>query len=141
MTNLTTLRLPRPAVVPYAVVEWLSKKGQKPNELRVWLEKNMRIDVNYIKEDWDLFFAFSMAAAQIDPNNNKFSILSMEVVPSTVTYPKFWKWADHRLDATLGTSPTIFIVTRRSGTSKIDQSFWENSTRVMGISMGEMLQS
>ena len=58
MKNLTTLSLPRLAVVPYAVVEWLSKKGQTPNELRVWLEKNMRIDVNYKKEDWDLFFAF-----------------------------------------------------------------------------------
>ena len=40
MTKLTTLRLPRLAVVPYAVAEWLSKKGQTPNELRVWLEKN-----------------------------------------------------------------------------------------------------
>ena len=27
MKNLTTLRFPRLAVVPYAVVEWLSKKG------------------------------------------------------------------------------------------------------------------
>ena len=27
MKNLTTLRLPRLAVVPYAVVGWLSKKG------------------------------------------------------------------------------------------------------------------
>ena len=27
MTNLTTLRLPRLAMVPYALVEWLSKKG------------------------------------------------------------------------------------------------------------------
>ena len=39
MTNLTTLRLPRLTVVPYAVVEWLSKKGIIPNELRIWLEK------------------------------------------------------------------------------------------------------
>ena len=39
MKNLTTLRLARLAVVPYAVVEWLSKKGSKPNELRIWLEK------------------------------------------------------------------------------------------------------
>ena len=28
----------------------------------------MRTDVNYKKEDWDLFFASSMAASQIDPN-------------------------------------------------------------------------
>ena len=39
MTNLTTLSLPRLAVVPYEVVEWISKKGQTPNELRIWLEK------------------------------------------------------------------------------------------------------
>ena len=29
--NLTKIRLPRLAVVPYVVVEWLSKKGGKPN--------------------------------------------------------------------------------------------------------------
>ena len=39
MTNLKTLRPPRLIVVPYAVVEWLSKKGIIPNELRIWLEK------------------------------------------------------------------------------------------------------
>ena len=52
MTNLETLRLPILAVVPYAVVVWLSKKGRIPNELRLWLEKMMRTDVNFIKEDW-----------------------------------------------------------------------------------------
>ena len=31
MTNLKTLRFPRLAVVPYALVEWLSKKGHTPN--------------------------------------------------------------------------------------------------------------
>ena len=35
MTNLTTLRLPRLAVVPFALVEWLSKKGRTPNELSI----------------------------------------------------------------------------------------------------------
>ena len=30
---------------------------------------------------------------------------------------------------------------RRSVTSQIDQSFWENLTKVMGSSMGEMLQA
>ena len=39
MKNLTTIRFPRLAVVPYAVVEWLNKKGHTPNELRIWLEK------------------------------------------------------------------------------------------------------
>ena len=84
----------------------------------------MRTDVNYKKEDWGLFFAFSMAAAQMDPNDKKSSILAMEVEPVTVTDPKFWKWADQILDATLGTRPKISIVTRRSGTSQIDQYFW-----------------
>ena len=52
MKNLKTLRLPRLAVVPYSVVEWLSKKGHTPNELRIWLGKMTRTDVNFIKEDW-----------------------------------------------------------------------------------------
>ena len=49
ITNLTTLRLPRLAVVPYLLVEWLSKKGCTPNELRIWLKKMIRADVNFIK--------------------------------------------------------------------------------------------
>ena len=61
--------------------------------------------------------------------------------PITVTDPKFWKWADQILDATLGTRPIISIFTRRSGTSHIDQSFWENLTRLMGSSVGEMIQT
>ena len=62
-TNLITVKLTRLSVVTYAVVEWLSKKGRTPNELRVWLGKMMRTDVNYKSDDWDLFFAFSMAAS------------------------------------------------------------------------------
>ena len=77
----------------------------------------MRTDVNYKKEDWDLFSAFSMSAAQMGPNDKKISVLAIEVEPVTVTDPKFWKWADQRLDATLGTRPTSSLVTRRSGTS------------------------
>ena len=45
-TNLKTVKLPRLAAVPHAVVWWLSKKGQTHNELRVWLEEMMRTDVN-----------------------------------------------------------------------------------------------
>ena len=60
----------------------------------------------------------------MNPNDKKSSVLAMEVEPVTVIDPKFWKWADHRLDATLGTRPKISIVTRRSGTSQIDQYFW-----------------
>ena len=40
MTNLTTSRLTRLEVVPYAVVEWISEKGRTANELRVWLEND-----------------------------------------------------------------------------------------------------
>ena len=36
--KLATARFPRLAVVPYAVVEWLSKRGLAPNELSVWLK-------------------------------------------------------------------------------------------------------
>ena len=79
MPKLTTIRLPRLVVVPYGVVEWLSKKRPTPNELRIWLEKMIRTDVDFIKEDWGLFFEFSMAAAQMDPNDQK-----------TVSWP--WKW-------------------------------------------------
>ena len=42
--NYKTLRLPRIAVVPYAVVEWLSKKGHTANELSIWLEKMIRTE-------------------------------------------------------------------------------------------------
>ena len=80
MTKLTTLRLPSLAVVTYAVVEWLIKRGRTPNELRIWLEKIIRTYVNSIKEDWGLFFEFSMAAAQMDPNDK------------TKSVPWPWKW-------------------------------------------------
>ena len=124
-TNLTTTKLPRLAVVLYAVVEWLSKRGLTPNELRVWLEEMMRIDVNFQIEYWKLFLAFAMATAQMYPNNKMRSVLAMEVEPVIVTDPKFWKWEYQRLDATLGIRPTISPVTDRGGTSKIDQYFWE----------------
>ena len=87
------------------------------------MEKMIRTDVNFIKEDWGLFFEFSMATAQMDPNDKKISVLAMEVEPVTVTVPQFWKRADHILDAKLGTRPTRYVVTRRSGTSQIDHSF------------------
>ena len=64
----------------------------------------------------------------------------MEVEPVTVTDPKFWKLAYQRLDATLETKPKQSLVTRRSGTSQIDKSLWENLTGVMGSGMGAMIQ-
>ena len=39
MINLIILNLPRLAVVPFEVVEWLSNKGRTPNELRIRFEK------------------------------------------------------------------------------------------------------
>ena len=69
--KLTTLRLTKLAVVPYALVEWISKKGRTPNELRIWLGKTIRSDVIFIKGDWGLFFEFSITAAQMDPNDKK----------------------------------------------------------------------
>ena len=73
-TNLTAIKLSRLAVVPYSVVEWISKTSQTPNELRVWLEEIMRTDVNCKIDDWELFFAFSMAAANMDPNDKKTAV-------------------------------------------------------------------
>ena len=90
---------------------------------------------------WDLLLAFSMAAAQMDPNNRKISVLAMEVEPVLVIDPKLWKWTDQILDATLVTRPTRSIVMRKSVTSQIYQSFWGNLTRVMGSGMGKMLQA
>ena len=39
--NCTTRKLPRLAVVPYTLVEWLGEEGRTPNEFRVWLEDMM----------------------------------------------------------------------------------------------------
>ena len=41
--------------------------------------KMIRTDINFINEDWGLFFEFSMATAQMDPNDKKSNILAMEV--------------------------------------------------------------
>ena len=139
--DLTTVTFPRLAVAPYAVVEWMSKRGLKPNEFRVWLEEKTRKDVNCSKEDWELFSVFSMAAENMDPNDKKISVLDMNVEPVTVIDKLFWKWADQILDATFRTRPTRYLVTDIGGTSQIDQSLWENLTRVMVSSMGEMIHA
>ena len=67
----------------------------------------------------------------MDPNEKKGNALVMKVEPVTATYPKFWKWAYQRFDDTLGTRPTRSPVTNSGGTSQIDQSFWENLTKVI----------
>ena len=61
--------------------------------------------------------------------------------PVTTKDPEFWKRADQRLDARLGTRPTRYLVTERSGTSQIDQYFWEKLIRLMGSGMEEMPQA
>ena len=79
---------------------------------------------NCQRGDWELFFKFSMAAAQMDPSDKNSSILDMEVDPVTATDPIFWKWAEQRLDDTFGTRPTISPVMNRGGTSNINKYFW-----------------
>ena len=86
----------------------------------------MIIDVNIQKEDWELFLEFTMAAAQMDPSDNKSSVLAMEVEPVTATDPKFWKWSDQRLDDKLVTRTERPPVTDRGVTSQIDKYFWKN---------------
>ena len=43
------------------------------------MEDMTRTDVNCKKDDLELFFTFSMAAAQMEPNNKEISVLAMEV--------------------------------------------------------------
>ena len=83
----------------------------------------MRKDVNFKRDDWEIFFAFSMAAAQMDPNYNTSNVLAMEIEPFTSTKTKFWKWEDQILDDTLRTRPIRSLVTERSGKLQIDQYF------------------
>ena len=96
---------PRMAVVPYAAVEWISKGGWTPNELIVWLEEIIIKDRNFQKEDWELFFEFSMADSKMGPNDKDSSVLDMEMNPVTATDPTFGKWTDQLLDATMWTRP------------------------------------
>ena len=63
----------------------------------------------------------------------------MELV--TATNPKFLKWLDQILDATLGKIPTRSTVTDRGGTPHIDKYFLGYFTRVMGSSIGAMIQA
>ena len=77
----------------------------------------------------------------MDPSDKKSSVPSMEAETVTATDPKFWKWVDHILNATLGTRPTRSLVTDRGGTSHIDKNFWDNLKRVMGSGMETMLQA
>ena len=88
-----------------------------------------------------MFFKFVIAGAQMDPNDKKISVLAMKLDPVTATHPKFWKWADQKFDDTLGTRPTRSPVTKIGGTSHIDQSLWENLTKVMGSGIEAILQA
>ena len=77
--------------MPHAAVQCLSKGGQTPNELRVWLEEILRRYRNFQMDDWELLFDFEMEAAQMDPNDKNSSVLAMEVDPDTTADTKFWK--------------------------------------------------
>ena len=56
----------------------------------------IRIDVNFIKEDLGLFLEFSIAAAQMDPNEKK-----------AVSWP--WKWNQSPSHTqTFGNGQTIY---------------------------------
>ena len=81
----------------------------------------MITDGNCQKEYWEFFFGFEMSVAQIDPNDNKSSVLDMEVDPVTATDSKFWKRENQLLDALLRTIPTRYQVANRVGNSHIDQ--------------------
>ena len=98
-------------------------------------------DDNCQKEDWELFFEFSMVAAQMDPNDKKISILNRNVDPVTATNPKNRKWSDHRLDSTLGTKPAQSPATNRGSTDYMDQSFWKKLTNMVGSDIGDMIQA
>ena len=67
-TDLKTKKLPILVIVPYADVEWLSKGGLTPNDLRAWLEEVARNDANFQKDDWELLFEFSLYLIDIYTN-------------------------------------------------------------------------
>ena len=77
-------------------------------------------DDNCQKEDWELFFEFSMVEAQMDPYYKKISILDINVDPVTSTNPKNRKWSDHCLELTLGTKPAQSPVTNRGSTDYME---------------------
>ena len=77
----------------------------------------------------------------MDPGDKNSSVLAMEVGPVTATDQLFLKLEDQRLDDTLVTRPTRFPVMDRGFISRIDKSFQETLTRVMGSGMGAMLQA
>ena len=83
----------------------------------------MRKDTNFHKDDWEFLFGFSMADAQIYPNNKRSSVLAMEVEIVTAIDPIFWKWADQHLDDTFGTSPDRYPATNRGSTSQMENLF------------------
>ena len=53
--------------------------------------RKTRTYINCKRYNWELFFAFSMAAAQMEPNVKKISVLDTEVELVTATDPKVWK--------------------------------------------------
>ena len=89
------------------------------------MEEMMRTEGNSQKEFCEMFYAFIMEVAQMDPIDRKSSVLAMEVDLLIAIDPKLLKWADQQLDATFGTRTTRSPVTNRGSTSHIDLLFWE----------------
>ena len=98
------------------IVKWLLQQPRTPNDLRINLEK-IYGENNIDKDHWSLLYAYSLAASQQNhqDNSKKDSLLAFEVGAVTITEPAFWKWADQRLDATLGIRPQKNNATSVSG--------------------------
>ena len=99
----------------------------------------MRNDANFQKEDWELFFEFSMASAHVYPNKKKSIVLDMELEAFTTTDPIFLEMGRPLFEFNIGKNSARSPGTNKSGTSQMDQSFWENLIKVMGSGIGYML--
>ena len=104
-------------MVPYEVLEWLSKRGLTPNELRVWLEEMMRTDVNLQKRILGVILRILNGDGTDGPKRQEKKCPDHGGGTSHCHRQKNWKWADQILDAALGTRSTRYLVTDRGGTS------------------------
>ena len=126
-------KFPRLAMVNYAMVEWLVI-ANRPNKLRLWIEKQEKYEPKFQKDDWELVHKFVMAEGQVDVSDKKRSILALYVEPLTATDEGFWNWIEHRLDATLGAKPHI-ISPAMAGPPQMTAEFWQDMTKMLGTSI------
>ena len=104
-TTKTKAELPRLAMAPYAMLEWLVQANRTPNELRLWTENKKKDNSNFQKYYCGLFKTFVMAAGQVNAFDKKRSMLVLGAEPVTATDEGFRNWVEHRLDATVGAKP------------------------------------